>query len=352
MTRIAAVRGALPIHRHTQAELAEMTADLCGIDAPHRALLDRLYSRAGVQTRHTVLPLTDYRKLHDLGATNDLYIEYATDLGEQAIRSALGAADISACDVDLLMVTSVTGVAVPSLDARLAPRLGLRSDVKRLPVFGLGCVAGAAGLARVHDYLLAWPGHTAVLLAVELCSLSIPGENPSTADLVVSGLFGDGAMALVARGESASEVGPGPVVIASRSELCPDSGDVLGWRLGADGFRIALTTALPEVIERHLGSSVRAFLAEHALTSDEIHSWICHPGGPAVIDAVQHALALPESALRTTRASLAQVGNLSSASVLHVLQKTMETDRPAPGSYGLVIGLGPGVSIELVLLRW
>jgi alkylresorcinol/alkylpyrone synthase len=356
MTRIAAVRGALPIHRHTQAELAEMTADLCGIDAPHRALLDRLYSRAGVQTRHTVLPLTDYRKLHDLGATNDLYIEYATDLGEQAIRNALEAAETPTCDIDLLMVTSVTGVAVPSLDARLAPRLGLRPDVKRLPVFGLGCVAGAAGLARVHDYLLAWPGHTAVLLAVELCSLSMPRENPSTADLVVSGLFGDGAMALVAHGDRVCRPGPGravgPVVVASRSELCPDSGDVLGWRLGAEGFRIALTTALPEVVERHLGACVRAFLAEHALTLDDIDSWVCHPGGPAVIDAVQHALVLPGSALAATRASLAQVGNLSSASVLHVLQKTMEANRPAPGSYGLVIGLGPGVSIELVLLRW
>jgi alkylresorcinol/alkylpyrone synthase len=352
MTRIVAVRAALPIHRHRQAELAEMTVDLCEIDPPRRALLDRLYAHAGVQTRHTVLPLTDYRKLRDLGATNDLYIEYATDLGEQAIRNALEAADISARDVDLLMVTSVTGVAVPSLDARLASRLGLRTDVKRLPVFGLGCVAGAAGLARVHDYLLAWPGHTAVLLAVELCSLSMPRKDPSTADLVVSGLFGDGAMALVARGESAFEVGPGPAVIASRSELCPDSGDVLGWCLGAEGFRIVLTASLPEVIERHLGAGVRAFLAEHDLTVDDIDSWICHPGGPAVIDAVQHALVLPESALTTTRQSLAQVGNLSSASVLHVLQKTMETNRPAPGAYGLLIGLGPGVSVELVLLRW
>jgi len=352
MTRIAAVRGALPIHRHHQAELAEMTAELCGIEPPRRALLDRLYAHAGVQTRHTVLPLSDYRKLHDLGATNDLYTEHATDLGEQAIRNALDAAGAAAGEIDLLMVTSVTGVAVPSLDARLVPRLGLRPDVKRLPVFGLGCVAGAAGLARVHDYLLAWPGHTAVLLAVELCSLSMPRENPATADLVVSGLFGDGAMALVARGDRAAGAGSGPAVIATRSELCPDTGDVLGWRLGAEGFRIMLTTALPEVIERHLGSSVSAFLAEHALTPDDIQSWICHPGGPAVIDAAQKALALPESALATTRQSLAQVGNLSSASVLHVLQKTIETDRPQPGAYGLLIGLGPGVSVELVLLRW
>lgn len=329
-----------------------MTAELCGIDPARRALLDRLYMNAGVETRHTVLPLTDYAKLEGLGPTNDLYTEHATVLGEQAIRRALHAADVSADEVDLLMVTSVTGVAVPSLDARLVPRLGLRPDIKRVPVFGLGCVAGAAGLARVHDYLLAWPDHTAVLLAVELCSLSMPLTNATRADLVVSGLFGDGAMAVVARGEPVGGAIAGPQIIASHSELCPDSGDVLGWRLGAEGFRIVLTTALSEVIARYLGSCVRAFLAQHALTVDDIHSWICHPGGLNVIDAVQRALALPDSALETSRASLAQVGNLSSASVLHVLLKTIDDERPPPGTFGLLIGLGPGVSVELVLLRW
>jgi alkylresorcinol/alkylpyrone synthase len=352
VTRIAAVRGALPPHRHRQAELVEMTAELCGLGPARRALLDRLYTSAGVETRHTVLPLTDYGKLEGLGPTNDLYTEHATTLGEQAVRRALRAADVAAHEVDLLMVTSVTGVAVPSLDARLVPRLGLRPDIKRMPVFGLGCVAGAAGLARVHDYLLAWPQHTAVLLAVELCSLSMPLTNATSADLVVSGLFGDGAMATVARGEHTAGATAGPQVIASHSELCPDSGDVLGWHLGAEGFRIVLTTALAEVIARHLGPCVRAFLAQHGLTPDNVYSWICHPGGLNVIGAIQRALALPDGALETTRASLAQVGNLSSASVLHVLHKTIDDDRPPPGAFGLLIGLGPGVSIELVLLRW
>jgi alkylresorcinol/alkylpyrone synthase len=352
MTRIAAVRCALPIHRHQQTELAEMTAGLCAIDPARRALLDRLFAHAGVDTRHTVLPLTDYGKLDGLGSTNDLYIEHAIDLGEQAIRNALTAADITAPEVDLLIVTSVTGVAVPSLDARLIPRLGLRPTVKRLPIFGLGCVAGAAGLARLHDYLLAWPRQTAVLLAVELCSLSLPLTQATTADLVVSGLFGDGAVALVAQGEQAATAAQGPQVLASRSEVLPDSLDALGWRLGPDGFRIVLTTELAGVVARHLGACVRAFLAEHALTTEDIRSWICHPGGPKVIDAVQHGLGLPDRALATTRRSLAEVGNLSSASVLHVLQKTIDADRPPPGSPGLLIGMGPGVSVELVLLRW
>jgi alkylresorcinol/alkylpyrone synthase len=352
MTMIAAVRCALPPHRHRQAELTNMFGELSGMEPGRRTLLDRLHANAGVDTRHTVLPLAEYGGLDGIGPTNDLYIERATALGEQAIRSALRAAGLAARDLDLLIVTSVTGVAVPSLDARLIPRLGLRADIKRMPIFGLGCVAGAAGLARLHDYLLAWPQHAAALLAVELCSLTVPVSQTTTADLVVSGLFGDGAAGLVARGKQAAAASGGPQVIATRSEVYPDTADVLAWRLGSDGFRIVLTADLADVVARHLGASVSTFLEEQGLTVDEIRSWVCHPGGPRVIDAVQESFGLPGNALEVTRRSLAAVGNMSSVSVLHVLQETIDTCRPPPGSAGLLIGLGPGVSVELVLLRW
>ena len=353
MTQIGAVRCALPAYRHGQAELTELVAELSGVDPARRALLDRLHAHAGVDTRHTVLPLRDYRDLGGIGPANDRYIELATELGERAIASALGAAGVAAADVDLLIVTSVTGVAVPSLDARLIPLLGLRPDVKRLPIFGLGCVAGATGLARLHDYLLGWPGHTAVLLAVELCSLTVPVASSTTPDLVVSGLFSDGAVALVGRGaQAAGAGGGGPRVIATHGEVVPGTGDDLGWRLGSDGFRIVLTADLSSVVESHLGAGVSSFLAEHGLKADDITAWVCHPGGPRVIDAVRDSLGLPDSALELTRRSLAEVGNMSSASVLHVLQKTIDIGRPPPGSPGLLIGLGPGVSVELVLLEW
>src|ERR1022692_5221116 len=160
-------------------------AAISAVEPAQRALLERLHANSGVDTRHTVLPLAAYRGLDGLGSTNDLYIEHATALAGQALRSALQAAGLAAGDLDIPIVTSVTGVAVPSLDARLIPRLGLRPDVKRIPIFGLGCVAGATGLARLHDYLLGWPGHTAVLLAVELCSLTVPVASSTTPDLVV-----------------------------------------------------------------------------------------------------------------------------------------------------------------------
>jgi alkylresorcinol/alkylpyrone synthase len=254
----------------------------------------------------------------------------------------------------LLIVTSVTGVTVPSLDARLIPRVGLRPDIKRLPIFGLGCVAGAAALARLHDYLLAWPQHTAALVAVEVCSFSWPTTEITTADLVVSGLFADGAAGLVAAGEQAATglASRGPQVIATHSEVCPDSDDALGWRLASDGFRIVLTAELADVVERTLADTVTSFLTSHGLTVDDIGTWIGHPGGPRVVDAIQHSLKLPDSAVANSRRSLAEVGNLSSVSVLHILEMSAGSQPPAAGSYGLMIGLGPGVSIELLLMQW
>jgi alkylresorcinol/alkylpyrone synthase len=359
MTQILAVRSAFPVHRYPQAELTRTVADLARLGPARRALLERLHRNSGVDTRHTVLPLPEYGTLNGVGAANDRYIEEATALGERALRAALDEADVAASDIDLLVVTSVTGVAVPSLDARLIPRLGLRPDVKRLPVFGLGCVAGAAALSRVHDYLLGWPGHTAALLSVELCSLTWQATADTTADFVASGLFGDGAAALIATGSQSPGAGSrrprqgqaDVEILSTRSEVYPDSSDSLGWRLGSDGFRIVLTADLADVVERRLAGTVTSFLAGHGLTISDIATWICHPGGPKVLDAARESLKLPESALALSRRSLAEAGNLSSASVLEILERSLEGPR-RPGSFGLMVGLGPGVSAELVLLRW
>lgn len=349
--QILAVRSAMPDNHCVQAEFTEAFASRGRMSPAERSLLERLHAAAEVKTRHTALPLAECGMLLGAEAVNDRYIDEATRLGERALRAALDAAGVAAADLDLLIVTSVTGVAVPSLDARLIPVLGMRRDIRRLPIFGLGCVAGAAALGRLHDYLLGWPGQTAALLAIELCSLNWPTSGITTADMVASGLFGDGAVALIARGGQ-DGAGTGPQVIASRSAVYPDSGDALGWRLSSDCFRIVLTTELPDVVERGLADSVTEFLAEHDLTIDDVASWICHPGGPKVLDAVQRALKLPDSAVAASRRSLSEVGNLSSASVLHILEMISEAERPPPGSAGLMIGLGPGVSAELVLLRW
>ncbi|GGS56492.1 stilbene synthase [Planobispora rosea] len=357
MSRIAAVRGALPPNRHTQEEIADAFARMCLPEGADRRLLDRLYASAQVGYRHLSLPLDRYDKLDGFGAANDAFIEAGVELGAEAVTSALEAAGLAPHDVDMIMCTSVTGIAAPSLEARLAGRIGLRPDVKRVPVFGLGCVAGAAGIARVHDYLRGWPDHVAVLLSVELCSLTLQREDASVANMVAGALFGDGAAAVVLCGEERRprERGlpgaPGPVVVATRSHLYPGSGQMMGWEVGDTGFRVVLDAGVPDVVRTYLADDVHGFLADHGLTAADVTAWVCHPGGPKVLEAVAETLELPPGALDVTWRSLAEVGNLSSASVLHVLRDTLAL-RPPPGTPGLIIAMGPGFCSELVLLRW
>ncbi|HTQ22163.1 type III polyketide synthase, partial [Mycobacterium sp.] len=241
----------------------------------------------------------------------------------------------------------------PSLDARIAGRLGLRADVRRVPLFGLGCVAGAAGVGRVHDYLRGAPDGVAALISVELCSLTYPGYKPSLAGLVGSALFADGAAAVVAVGERrADEVGAGgPDIVDSRSHLYPDSLRTMGYDVGTTGFELVLSKDLATVVRQYIGDDVRSFLAAHGLSTTDIGAWVSHPGGPKIIEAINESLDLSPEALELTWRSLGEIGNLSSASVLHVLRDTIEK-RPPSGSPGLMIAMGPGFCSELVLLHW
>ena len=230
-------------------------------------------------------------------------------------------------------------------------------------MFGLGCVAGAAGVARVHDLLRGDPDGVAVLVSVELCSLTVQRDDASMANLVASGLFGDGAAAVVMLGERAAarHALAGPHVVATRSRLYPGTERVMGWDIGASGFRIVLSADVPAVVLEHLGGDVADFLADHDLKTGDIETWVAHPGGPKVLDAMAQALDLTPHAFRRTWKSLAEVGNLSSASVLHVLADTMADARadhgevdegPADGEPGVLLAMGPGFCSELVLLRW
>ncbi len=353
-TRVAAVAPALPGNVHTQAEITEMFADLVLPTGERRDVLERFHASAGVKQRHLALPLDEYPRLAGFGAANDAFIDVGLGLAERAVRDALGSVGLAPDAVDLVLATSVTGVAAPSLDARLVGRLGLRQDVKRLPVFGLGCVAGAAGIARLHDYLVGHPDDVAVLVSVELCSLTVQRDDSSTANLVASGLFGDGAAAVVLVGERrARELGlPGPDVVATRSRFYPDSERVMGWDVGGTGFRIVLAASVADVVAEHLGGDVAAFLDAHDLATTDIAHWVSHPGGPRVLDAVRDALDLPETALARSWASLAAVGNLSSSSVLHVLGATLAETAGGPGGHGVMMAMGPGFCAEMVLLRW
>jgi alkylresorcinol/alkylpyrone synthase len=354
MSQVVAVAPALPGHRYPQQQITDAFAEVVLPQGADRGVLDRLHRATGVRHRHLALPLDAYAGLDGFGAANDVFIEVGCRLGVVAIGDALTAAGLAPEDVDILLVTSVTGIAAPSLDARLVPLLGLRPDVRRVPVFGLGCVAGAAGVARVHDMLRGDPDAVAVLLSVELCSLTVQRDDASMANLVGSGLFGDGAAAVVMVGEqrAARMATPGPHVVDSRSRLYPDTERVMGWDVGSSGFRIVLSAGVPELVEEHLGRDLAAFLGDHDLKIGDIGTWVAHPGGPKVLEAMERTLDLSPAALRRTWESLARVGNLSSSSVLHVLADTLADEPPPPGSPGVLLAMGPGFCSELVLLRW
>ena len=362
MSRIVAVAPVLPDHAYPQEQIADELAALLTADPARRTLLRRLHGSCGIEQRHLAVPLERYRSLGSFDETNTLALACGLDLAERAVRDALDAAGLEPLDVDHLMLTTVTAISAPSMDAMLVERLGLRPDVTRLPSFGLGCAGGAAGLARVHDHLTGHPDQVALLVSVELCSLTLQRDDDSTANLVASGLFGDGAAAVVLAGDERAEPHGAssvtlrawqraPHVVGTRSVLYPGSADALGWQVGASGLRIVLSGGLADVVRAHVADDVKALLTTHGAVPDDVGTWVVHPGGPKILDAVQDALDLPRHALARSWANLARAGNLSSASVLPVLADAMR-DPAARGPFGLAAAFGPGVGAELVALRW
>ncbi|MDQ1548176.1 MAG: alkylresorcinol/alkylpyrone synthase [Actinomycetota bacterium] len=347
MTRIAAVAPVVPDYCYTQAEITAEVAPMLTHGDSHRAVLERVHGNSRIDTRYTVLPLERYRNLGTFTETNELFIQAATDLCGRALATALDECGLGPADVDFVLFTSVTGISAPSIDGLLISRLGLRPNIKRIPSYGLGCVAGAAGIARVHDYLVGHPDEVGVLLAVELCSLTLQRTDESMANFVASGLFGDGAAAVVMVGDNRPE--PGPTIIDTRSVVYPDSEGVIGFNVGETGFEIVLTSEVAEVIARYFPSNVASFLADNGLAQTDIDTWFAHPGGPRILEAFADSLRLSDDALELSYESLARVGNLSSASVLHVLAAGF--DQPAE-STALLFAVGPGVSAEFVLLEW
>jgi alkylresorcinol/alkylpyrone synthase len=348
--RISAVGNAFPPNYYDQGELLSALKVEWAREHHNPERLDRLHRNVLVGGRHLALPLEEYDRLDTWGKANDAWIRVAQEVGAEAVRDALARAGLTGDDVAALITVTVTGVATPSLDARLMNRLDLPPGVKRLPIFGLGCVAGAAGISRAADYVRAYPDQAAVLLSVELCSLTLQRQDLSIPNLIATGLFGDGAAAAVVTGYDRPS--DGPQVLATRSVFYRDTEEVMGWDVSERGFGIVLSADVPKMVTDNLRRDVDRFLADHGLGRGDVASWVCHPGGPKVLLAMEEALELDSDALAVTWRSLREVGNLSSTSVLLVLQETMAEHRPPPGSYGMITAMGPGFCSELVLLRW
>lgn len=349
MAVIVDIATALPKNIHTQAEVTEALADRLASSDSQRTVLNRIHGATGVDTRHFALPISDYSELASFTESNALFAEHAMALAAQATSTALENAGLKADEVDHIFFTTVTGIAAPSLDVMLVSALGFRSDVRRTPSFGLGCAAGAAGIARVADYLAGHPDDVALVISVELCSLTIQWQDSSMANFIGTGLFGDGAATVVMVGENHKLAASGIKVLASRSALYPQSETMIGWKIGSTGLSLMLEAGVPSLIADNFATDVDVFMQSQNKSRSDIDLWVAHPGGPKILDAFSESLALDKSALESSWKVLSQCGNMSSAAVLHVL---FDQKNQQPGTTGLLFALGPGVSAELVLLEW
>jgi alkylresorcinol/alkylpyrone synthase len=350
LMKIAGVGSAFPKHYYQQDVLVAALKNDWRHRLPNPDILDRLDDSMKVDGRYTARPIDFYENMKTWGQANDAWIEVGLDIGEKALCRALVGAGIEPRDLSAIFVTSVTGIAAPSLDARLVNRMGLSPNIKRIPIFGLGCVAGAAGISRAADYVRAYPDQAAALLSIELCSLTLQRDDLSMAHLISALLFGDGSAATVVVGSEVES--NGPEILATKSILYPNTERVMGWDISEKGFRIVLSPEVPDTVLRHLGEDVDTFLGEQGLSRSDVKSWVMHTGGPKVLEATATALGITEKDLEASWNCLRKVGNLSSTSVLLVLEDVYKNHRPAPGTLSILAAMGPGFCAELVLLRW
>jgi alkylresorcinol/alkylpyrone synthase len=329
--------------------------------------LEQFYTNVKVNGRYLAWRLERYKEPTTFEERNNAYIETALALGEKTICALLDQAQLSPDEIDQLSIVSTTGIAVPALDARLMNCIPFARGLKRLPLFGLGCMGGAAGIARMADYLQGHPQEAVILFAVELCSLTIQREDLSLANLVASGLFGDGAAAVLMVGDEHPLVTRAPArtiglanraerslprVVDSQSHFFPATEHIMGWDVTNSGFKVMLSADIAGLAQSEVRPIMEAFLDKHSLSIADIDHWLVHPGGPKVIQALEEGLDLPDEALTLSWECLAEVGNISSASVLLILDKFMKSSKPKQAEYGVLMAMGPAFSAELVLLQW
>jgi len=350
--RIVGAASAFPKYHYDQKALCEAFLAYWGDRLPEPRKFELLHSNVGVNGRYLSLPIEEYAALR-FSEANDVWIRTAIELGEKAIPAAIAQAGIDKSEISAFFFVSVTGIASPSIDARLINKLRLPTNMRRVPIFGLGCVAGAAGISLAADYVRAYPDKYALLLSVELCTLTIQHDDLSMANLISTGLFGDGAAAVIVAGDRAEKrcSAEGPEIIDTQATFYPDTEHVMGWDISASGFQIVLSPEVPDVIAGNVGRDLDGLLSKHGLTRGDIGCWMLHTGGPKILRATAQALGVGDAALWASWECLAEMGNLSSSSVLMVLEKTMEK-RPAPGTRSILAAMGPAFCSELVLLRW
>lgn len=349
---IASTATAVPAHAATQAQVKARLREVLPLPARRMDAAMELFDHTAVDRRYSVEPLDRLGTLRGISDMQARYRENAIALGRQVASEALASARVDPRDVDLLITVSCTGIMIPSLDAHLVNQMGFRPDVRRLPITELGCVGGAAALARAHDFLVGFPEARALVVAVELPSLSMQRADVSPANLISTALFGDGAAAALLAG-GAVAAGPRHVrILETLAHIFPESTWALGFDLEDDGFHTVLSKEVPSLLKSEIGRLVRTLADRRGLSRDQLSCFVLHPGGRKILAFAEEELGLARDDTQPSWDVLRDFGNQSSASVLFVLHEWLTKRHPAAGAHGILAGFGPGLSTEMLLLEW
>jgi len=353
--RVLAVATATPRYRYSQPEVRAFAARLFTRLANEEPRMLDVFDHAEIGARHSCVSLEWMEEGHTFARKNARYVEEAVNLGCEVAQRVLERAQLAPDDVDHIVFVSSTGISTPSIDALLANRIGLRANIRRTPIWGLGCAGGVAGLSRARDFTLADPDARVLVIALELCSLTFLNDDMSKRNLVALSLFGDGAAGVVVAGSRVRTCGNSAArplaLVASHSTLWKDTLDVMGWELDESGLRVVFSRSIPHIIVEHVRPSLDAFLTSRGMSLSDVRHVIAHPGGIKVLRAYTDALGLDASALVHPREILRSFGNMSSPSCLFVLERFLESGDIAEGDHGIVMALGPGFCAEYVLVR-
>lgn len=352
MPLIRGVATAVPPYRVDQSEARQFAQAL--FQSKHHDI-DRLlgvFDSSGIESRYFSMPIDWFAQPRSFVEKNAEYIRSATELSRRAVESVLQKTGCKADDIDYLIYINTTGLATPSIDARLINLLGLRSDIRRTPIWGLGCAGGAAGLSHAHHYLLAHPDHQVMVVAAELCGLTFIPNDFSRSNLVAAALFGEGAAAVLISGNS--DTATGPRTQETHSVFYPDSLDVMGWNMVESGLQVIFAQRIPDIVRERAADDLQAFLGAQGLSIADINAFLFHPGGRKVIEAYEEALQLPDGALDCCREVLRDYGNMSSVTILFVLERFLrEYYQPSQTKrHALLSALGPGFSSESLLVKY
>ncbi|MFA6235942.1 MAG: hypothetical protein WC635_01340 [Bacteriovorax sp.] len=348
MSIIHSVTTSFPESYVSQETISEEISNIWPDKKKH---VEQFHTSSQVLGRHLSIPLADYKNLGDIGERSRIWLDVALDLQVRNITKLLSAAGLTPADISLIASTTVTGLAIPTLEARIMNKLAFKPNTKRLPIFGLGCLGGVAGINRMNDYLLGHPKEAVLLLATELCSLTFQFQDKSVANLVGTSLFSDGAAAVLLLGDQHPLAKKGQFrILDGQSFFYPDTERIMGWDIVASGFQIVLSGDVPKIVVDHVKPNLTEFLSNNKMAPNDINFVVSHPGGPKVLDKLSEITERSPEDFKHSWMSLREKGNMSSVSVLHVMEKTI-SDKRQSNEFGLMVAMGPAFCSEMCLIR-